>query len=300
MTATMAAGGGDGARPAGAGPGGGTGWRARLVAAFLGAVLGMAAGHTVAWRSVQPMPDDRTAQEIAARFVPDQPGIVRRDGAALWQHEPAGWRGALLGYREVRAAEVRVSFPATVDSPHVQHDHVTAVGTALRRDGWQRVSVEVPYPALVAHHGGWEIRYGPVLGEPPADPDRPQQVLGAEVTIRADTPPAAVLGLLVGALFGGLAGFGLVIAGQRRAPGRRWPAVLFTIGAVLLAPGTLAALGLTYVYLVDDLPQEPLWYAYGLRLTRPPTILAAALLLAALVISLRSQPRAQVDAGGDA
>jgi len=293
MTATTAAGGADASGPTVAAPGGPARWPARLLAVVLGAVLGMAVGHAVAWRTAQPLPDDPIAREIASRFVGDEPGTLSRDGAG-WERRPAGWRGALFGYRVVRASEIRVSFPATADSPHVQHAHVVSVAEALRQEGWQRVTVDEFYPALVAHRAGWEIRYGPVLGDPPADPDIQPDVLGADVTIRSDTPASAPLGLLLGGLIGGLVALGLAVLGQRAPPGRRRPAVvLFAIGVALLAPGTLAALGLLYVFLTDDLPQEPLWFAYGSRFTRVPTILAAAFLLAALLVGLRPRLRSQ-------
>lgn len=271
-------------------------WWARALAALAGAALGMAVGHGLVWQTVDPLPDDARARQLAARFVPGEPGeVVRTSG--VWQAEPAGWTRVVTGYRELRPGQVSVEFPVDADDPVAQRPHVARLAEQLRGDGWQ-VALDPDYPILHATRDGWRVDYRPVFRESPDQPpdpvgrDVPQAVDGVAVTIRHDTPAGAGLGLLVGALLGGAVAVAAVVGLQRRlvrhAPAtRRRAVVLASVGLGLLAPGTLLVLGLLYLYGTDDLPQEPLWLAYSVPATRPTALLGVALLLVVGVSTAR-------------
>lgn len=275
-------------------------WWVRALVALAGAVLGMAVGHGLGWLTVDPLPDDAQARQLAARFVPGEPGEVTRT-PGVWQAEPSGWARVLIGYRELRPGQVSVKFPVDADDPVTQRAHVEQVAEQLRSDGWQ-VAVDPMYPMLRAERGGLWVNYGQVYREvaaqqpDPVSQDVPQPVDGVAVTIRHDTPAGAMIGLLLGALLGGAVAVAAVVGLQHRlvrhTPATRQRVTLLAgVGLALLAPGTLLGLGALYLYSVDDLPQEPLWIVYSFPLTRPAALLGAVLLLAAVTLTA-APPRA--------
>lgn len=279
------------------------GWAAAALAAFVGAVLGMAVGHWSVWQTAEPLPTDDRAREIAGQFVPDGSGTLSRSGED-WSGEPAGWRGFLFGYRSVDDAQISITFPPDSRTPAERYAYAEALADRLRRAGWQ-VDLDPSYPALRAHHAGLAVGYGPRLAPPVEDPSGAvleQEVLGTEVTIRRDTPASAPLGLALGGLLGGgLAVLAVTVARRRlRSRGaatRRAVLILSGVGTAGLAPGTLVALGLLYLFLTEPSPQEPLLTAYSLPITRPAALLGAGC-LAAAVGALLVGPKARVSPAG--
>jgi hypothetical protein len=272
-------------------------WAPRLAALVLGGVLGMAVGHGLAWLTIAPLPDDDQVRQIAAQFVPDLAGQVDRQDS--WTTSPSGPVRALVGFSDVQPARVEVRFPA--DGTTAQRSQVEAVGERLRTSGWGRVWVDPDYPMVTGHYQGLDVRFGAVLSEPPpaAGPDKPpaeQEIVGLAVTIRQDTPAGAMAGLLVGALAGALLGLAAVAGVQRLLRGsdsgvRIAVVTLSAIGAAGLVPGTLASVFGLYLLAVEDLPHEPLWFAYSLM--APPTrpFAAAGMLLLVAAVAVASLDR---------
>jgi hypothetical protein len=261
-------------------------WASRLLAVVLGGTLGMALGHGLAWLWVVPLPDDAQARHIAAELLPGLAGQVDRQESMTVS--PSGPARILAGFSEVQPAQVELGFIA--DSGRVQRQNLEAVGERLRASGWERVWVDPDYPIVTGHYQGLDVRLGQVwpAPSPGLDEGTAPRVVGLSVTIRQDTPAGALLGILMGALAGALLGLAGVAGVRRLLRGtgggtRIAVVVLSATGAAGLVPGTLAAVFGLYLLATENLPHEPLWFAYSLAAppTRPFAVAGLVLLVAA-------------------